>query len=72
MENMLTWGYKNEIWEVNSKGLAFSVPKPGEPKMSFFTLFCPTYIWLKDTTIWCGAGSRNTRPYLVVLRKCCA
>ena len=55
---MLSWDGKDESWELNSKGPAFSAPKPwGPQKMA--TLLCsaetvdtrPTYILLKDTTI---------------------
>ena len=55
MENMLTWGYKNEIWEVNSKGLAFSVPKPGEPKNELLYSVLPN-LYLAQRyyhMVWC-------------------
>ena len=57
-ESMLSWDGKYEIWELNSKGPALSVPKPwGHQEMAI--LLCsaetvdarPTSILLKDTTI---------------------
>ena len=48
---------KYEIWELNSKGPAFSVPKPWGPQKWLFRSktvdACSTYIWLNDTTIGC-------------------
>ena len=55
---MLSWDGKYEIWELNFKGPALSVPKPWGPK-KMAILLCSaetvdarsTYIWLKDTPI---------------------
>ena len=35
-ESMLSWDGKYEIWELNSKGPAFSVPKPWGPQKWLF------------------------------------
>ena len=57
-ESILSWDGKYEIWEFNSKGPAFSALKPGGPQKWLFGSVAetvdarPTYIWLKDTTMW--------------------